>query len=133
MTTLTELSKWPQSRLVAAFTSRLPTYPMDYKGIARMPPVAMRSPMALLLQLMAACEQCGERGAVMTKFSSAMDGYIKNGLLTPDYGDLYEVATAYAGYRDDKNMVIGDIGIVFNFGERVPVDKDGESNENPNC
>lgn len=56
----------------------------------------------------------------------------KNGLLTPDYGDLYEVATAYAGYRDDKNMVIGDIGIVFNFGEIVPV-KDGENDENPNC
>lgn len=132
MTTLQDLSKWPQSRLVAAFTSRLPTYPEDYNGIARMPPIAMRSPMALLLQLMAACEQCGERGAVMAKFSSAMDGYIKNGLLTPDYGDLYEVATAYAGYRDNKNMVIGDIGIVFNFGERVPV-KDGENNENPNC
>lgn len=133
MTTLQDLSKWPQSRLVAAFTSKLPTYPEDYKGIARMPPVAMRSPMALLLQIMAACEQCNERGAVMAKFSSAMEGYIKNGLLTPDYGDLYEVATAYAGYRDNKNMVIGDIGIVFNFGERVPVDKDGESNENPNC
>ena len=81
MTALQDLSKWPQSRLVAAFTSKLPTYPEDYKGIARMPPVA----------------------------------------------------TAYAGYRDNKNMVIGDIGIVFNFGERVPVDKDGESNENPNC
>lgn len=133
MTTLQDLSKWPQSRLVAAFTSKLPTYPEDYKGIARMPPVAMRSPMALLLQIMAACEQCNERGAVMAKFSSAMEGYIKNGLLTPDYGDLYEVATAYVGYRDNKNMVIGDIGIVFNFGERVPVDKDGESNENPNC
>ena len=133
MTTLQDLSKWPQSRLVAAFTSKLPTYTEDYKGIARMPPVAMRSPMALLLQIMAACEQCNERGAVMAKFSSAMEGYIKNGLLTPDYGDLYEVATAYAGYRDNKNMVIGDIGIVFNFGERVPVDKDGESNENPNC
>ena len=133
MTTLQDLSKWPQSRLVAAFTSKLSTYPEDYKGIARMPPVAMRSPMALLLQIMAACEQCNERGAVMAKFSSAMEGYIKNGLLSPDYGDLYEVATAYAGYRDNKNMVIGDIGIVFNFGERVPVDKDGESNENPNC
>lgn len=133
MTTLQDLSKWPQSRLVAAFTSKLPTYPEDYKGIARMPPVAMRSPMVLLLQIMAACEQCNERGAVMAKFSSAMESYIKNGLLTPDYGDLYEVATAYAGYRDNKNMVIGDIGIVFNFGERVPVDKDGESNENPHC
>lgn len=133
MTTLKELSKWPQSRLIAAFTSRLPKYPEDYKGIAQMPPVAMRSPMALLLQLMAACEQCGERGAVMTKFSSAMDGYIKNGLLTPDYGDLYEVATAYAGYRDNKNMVIGDIGIVFSFGERVPENKEVNSDENPNC
>lgn len=132
MTTLKELSKWPQSRIVAAFTSKLPTYPEDYKGIARMPPVAMRSPMALLLQIMAACEQCNERGAIMEKFSVAMDGYIKNGLLSPDYGDLYEMATAYAGYRDNKNMVIGDIGIVFNFGERVPV-KDGENDEKANC
>lgn len=126
MTTLKELSKWPQSRLIAAFTSRLPTYSEDYKGIARMPPVAMRSPMALLLQLMAACEQCGERGAVMTKFSSAMDGYIKNGLLTPDYGDLYEVATAYASYRDNDNMVVGGIGIVFQFGERRDASEDEE-------
>ena len=79
MTTLKELSNWPHSRLMAAFTSRLPKYPEDYHGIARMPPVAMRSPMALLLQLMAACEQCNDKSLIMDRFSLAMEGYIKNG------------------------------------------------------
>ena len=132
MTTLKELSNWPQSRLMAAFTSRLPKYPEDYHGIARMPPVSMRSPMALLLQIMAVCEQYDARGSVMEKFSLSMDGYIKNGLLTPNYGDLYELATAYAGYRDNKNIIEANVGIVFAFGEDAP-DHEDKNNESSHC
>lgn len=134
MTTLKELSNWPQSRLMAAFTSRLPKYPEDYHGIARMPPVSMRSPMALLLQIMAACEQCNDQSLIMDRFSLAMEGYIKNGFLTPNYGDLYELATAYAGYKDSKNTVAASVGIVFAFGVHEDKgDEDGESNEDSHC
>lgn len=133
MTTLKELSEWPQSRIMAAFTAELPRFPRGYKGKAPICPVAMRTPMALVLSIMAAVEEFNDnRELIIDKFSLAMDGYIKNGLLTPAYGDLYELATAYAGYRDNKNMVAARVGIVFAFGEQEPKQED-KSDENSNC
>ena len=140
MATLKDLSAWSQDRLLTALKMGLPVFPQKIREkyymsgqIENIPPCDFNSCLSMIITFLSFdLDKPKISPKVLGLTSMALASYVKEGVITPAYGDLYELATALAKMKQSKEYVF-KIDISFDIKKRSDLEQEENDKEKPSC